>query len=157
MKLGQKIAYLRNKKYLTQDQIAKTLGIKRARYNAWENGISHPDHEKLVEIAKFHKVSVDYLLDYQFENEQSTSLKEDNNLYYTLTKKDERDIIKELEKLTTSLEFDGSLTFYNEPMDEATKRIMQISLENLLRLAKELTRKKFAPKNTEIKSERGSV
>lgn len=62
MTLGQRISALRRRRHLTQDQMAEALGVKRARYNAWENGISHPDHIMLAKIAKFHGVTVDFLL-----------------------------------------------------------------------------------------------
>lgn len=62
MKIGRVLTELRNKKHLTQDQMADTLGVKRPRYNAWENDISNPDFEMVKRIAEFHKVSVDYLL-----------------------------------------------------------------------------------------------
>jgi len=62
MNLGHRITALRKRKYLTQDQIAEALGVKRGRYNAWENSISNPDHEMLAAIAKFHHVTVDFLL-----------------------------------------------------------------------------------------------
>lgn len=62
MKLGQRIAALRNKKGLTQEQMAEALGVKRARYNAWEQSISNPDIEMLDKLAVFHRVTVDFLL-----------------------------------------------------------------------------------------------
>lgn len=62
MNLGQRLTALRSKKHLTQDQIAEILGVKRARYNAWENSISNPDYEYLAALAKFHHVTVDFLL-----------------------------------------------------------------------------------------------
>ena len=62
MNLGSKLTALRNKKYLTQDQMAELLDVKRARYNAWENEISKPDLEMIKKIAEFHKVSIDSLV-----------------------------------------------------------------------------------------------
>ncbi|NHN33503.1 helix-turn-helix domain-containing protein [Paenibacillus agricola] len=62
MNLGQRIAALRNHKHLTQDKMAEILGVKRARYNAWENGISNPDITMLAAIANYHQVTVDFLL-----------------------------------------------------------------------------------------------
>src|SRR5579875_3428283 len=62
MNLGDRITALRKRKHLTQDEIADALGVKRARYNAWENSISNPDHKMLVKIAQFHHVTVDFLL-----------------------------------------------------------------------------------------------
>ncbi|MBD3917625.1 helix-turn-helix transcriptional regulator [Paenibacillus sp. PR3] len=65
MNLNQRISALRNHRRLTQEQVANALGVKRARYNAWENGISNPDHVMLAALAQFHGVSVDFLLGLQ--------------------------------------------------------------------------------------------
>ena len=62
MIIGKALTELRNKKGLTQDQMADVLGIKRARYNSWENNIARPDIDMVSKLADYHKVSVDYLL-----------------------------------------------------------------------------------------------
>jgi transcriptional regulator with XRE-family HTH domain len=62
MKIGDILTELRAKRGLTQDQMADALGIKRPRYNAWENHISSPDIEMVDKIATFHGVSTDYIM-----------------------------------------------------------------------------------------------
>lgn len=62
MLINKRLVELRLKKSLTQDEMAGILGIKRARYNSWENNIARPDIEMVSHLADFHKVSVDYLL-----------------------------------------------------------------------------------------------
>lgn len=76
MKIGNVVAKLRTKRGLTQDQMADFLGVKRARYNAWENDISKPDIEMLKRIAEFHKVSTDYILGIPESNVITKDLKE---------------------------------------------------------------------------------
>ncbi|WP_439022639.1 helix-turn-helix domain-containing protein [Bacillus thuringiensis] len=46
----------------TQEEVAKYLGISRARYSHYENGRSEPDNETLKKLADFFDISVDYLL-----------------------------------------------------------------------------------------------
>ncbi|KAA0766325.1 helix-turn-helix domain-containing protein [Bacillus sp. SH5-2] len=46
----------------TQEEVAKYLGISRARYSHYENGRSEPDNETLKKLADFFDLSVDYLL-----------------------------------------------------------------------------------------------
>lgn len=58
--LGKRLAYLRGS--LTQDEVAGSLGISRARYSHYETGRSEPDTEILGKIAVFFKSSTDYLL-----------------------------------------------------------------------------------------------
>ena len=62
IKIGEKINELRIKKDLTQQALAKSLGVTRSSVNAWEMGISIPTIEKIIDIATFFQVSVDYLL-----------------------------------------------------------------------------------------------
>lgn len=62
MEFKERLVQLRKKRGLTQNQMAEILGVKRARYNAWEQAISQPDLDTIKKIAKFHNVSVDYLI-----------------------------------------------------------------------------------------------
>lgn len=61
--IADKIKMLRNKRGITQAELAKQLGVTRAGVNAWEMGISIPSTQYIVELALFFKVSSDYLLD----------------------------------------------------------------------------------------------
>lgn len=139
MRIGKVLTDLRNKKHLTQDQMADALGVKRPRYNAWENDISNPDLEMVKKIAEFHKVSVDFILGHT-ENPEPTKP------YYALTEKDERDIAKKLEEMMNDLDSKTSLSFMGEPMDEEDRELLRISLENALRMSREMAKKKFTPK-----------
>lgn len=164
MELGQRLAALRNRRHLTQDQVAEALGIKRARYNAWENGISSPDVKMLGALSSFYKVTVDFLLglphpdgvlmlsseqyadgytDESVFEDLESSLKDD---YEKLSKKDEIDIARELERLMSNLESDEALAFDGEPMNDEDKELLRMSLENSLRMSKQIAKKKFTPK-----------
>ena len=60
--IADKIKTLREKRGITQAELAKELGITRAGVNAWEMGISVPSTQYIVELATFFGVSSDYLL-----------------------------------------------------------------------------------------------
>jgi len=63
MKLvAEKIKMLREQNNMTQAQLAKALGITRSAVNAYEQSISTPSTQYIVEIACFFGVSTDYLL-----------------------------------------------------------------------------------------------
>lgn len=53
---------LRNAAGLTQEQVAKELHITAQAVSKWENGISNPDLDLILPIAKLLKVSTDILL-----------------------------------------------------------------------------------------------
>ena len=62
IKIGEKINELRNKNNITQLALAKELEVSRSSVNAWEMGISMPTIDRLIDIAEYFHVSVDYLL-----------------------------------------------------------------------------------------------
>jgi len=61
--IADKIKILREKKGITQSELANRLGITRSGVNAWEMGISIPSTQYIILLAKFFDVSTDYLLD----------------------------------------------------------------------------------------------
>ena len=60
--VADRIKFLRESNNLTQSELAKQLGITRSSVNAWEQGISMPSTQYVVELARLFNVSVDYLL-----------------------------------------------------------------------------------------------
>lgn len=60
--VSDRIKALRENHGLTQSELAKQLGITRSSVNAWEQGISVPSTQYIVELATIFKVSTDYLL-----------------------------------------------------------------------------------------------
>ncbi|MGM9680423.1 MAG: helix-turn-helix domain-containing protein [Eubacteriales bacterium] len=60
--IADRIRELRDRKGITQSDLAKQLGITRSGVNAWEMGISVPSTQYVVELANIFKVSTDYLL-----------------------------------------------------------------------------------------------
>lgn len=60
--LGDRLKYLRNKKKLTQAEMAKKIDVARTTYAMYEQNKREPDNEILNRIADFYNVSTDYLL-----------------------------------------------------------------------------------------------
>ena len=69
-KLYERLKLLRKRNNLSQNALAKKMGVTRATVNAWEMGISFPNAQSLMVLAKFFKVSVDYL----FGNDDSDTI-----------------------------------------------------------------------------------
>ncbi|MEW9699942.1 helix-turn-helix domain-containing protein [Paenibacillus sp. SI8] len=61
-KHGDRIAQLREKQALTQEDLASKLGISRASLSHYETSRREPDYDTINKIASFFKVSIDYLL-----------------------------------------------------------------------------------------------
>lgn len=59
---GDKIAALREKRGLTQEELAGKIGISRASLSHYEKNRREPDYATMTKLADFFHVSVDYLL-----------------------------------------------------------------------------------------------
>ena len=62
MQIGDKIKKLRRKRKVTQEQLAKQLGVTPQAVSKWEEGLAYPEIHLLVPIADYFSVTVDYLL-----------------------------------------------------------------------------------------------
>ncbi len=62
IKIHEQIAFLRKQKGLTQEELAKTLGVTNQAVSKWESGQCCPDIQLLPDIAKLFEVTVDVLL-----------------------------------------------------------------------------------------------
>lgn len=59
---AERIKTLREQAGMSQEKLAKRLGITRSSVNAWEMGISTPSTQYIAELAGLFQVSADYLL-----------------------------------------------------------------------------------------------
>ncbi|MGN0695490.1 MAG: helix-turn-helix domain-containing protein [Oscillospiraceae bacterium] len=62
MTLGEKLSRLRKENNFTQEQLADILGVSRQAISKWESGVSYPETEKLIRMAKLFGCTTDYLL-----------------------------------------------------------------------------------------------
>jgi SOS regulatory protein LexA len=59
---GIRLKQLRKQKGLTQEELAKRIGISRGRLNNYEREYREPDFEMLTKFAEFFEVTTDYIL-----------------------------------------------------------------------------------------------
>lgn len=117
--------------------MGKKIGVAESTISQYETGKREPDFETLLKLGEFFNVSVDYLLRGEQYHEKTPAL----------TAKDERDISKKLEEALSQLESSQEgLMFQGEPLDDATKELIAISLRNSLEMGKRLAKQKFTPK-----------
>ncbi|ALS27154.1 Xre family transcriptional regulator [Paenibacillus sp. 32O-W] len=159
MNFGQRLRKLRENKKITQKELSKILNVSESAIGMYERGEREPNFETVDKIANFFNVPTDYLLGRTDNPEPYAVTAEDlakgrrakvpvvmEEPYYALTKKDERDIARDLERMMSDLESNDAMAFYGEPMDEETRELIRLSLEHSMRLAKEMAKKKFTPK-----------
>lgn len=68
IQIGNRIRELRLAKKISQEKFSEDLFVTSSAVSKWENNLSYPDLDKIVDIANYFKVSVDYLLNYQIKD-----------------------------------------------------------------------------------------
>ncbi len=85
MEFAKRLQELRKEKNLTQEDLATKLNISPQSISKWENNLSTPDLEMLLNLCHILNVSADYILG--------------NNNITTLTQKDPNKLLLKLEIL----------------------------------------------------------
>lgn len=67
MKFSEKLIRLRKIKGITQDELASEVGVSRQAVYKWESGQSYPEVLKLIELKRLFEISIDDLLDENYE------------------------------------------------------------------------------------------
>ena len=149
-RIHERIKRLRKQNNLSVDEIIKKLNISRATYYRYEsNEIEKLPLTILEPLANILNTTPAYLMGWS--SEQSTkktpNAQTSTNMPLNNNNKDERDIQKRLQSILDDLDSNAALSFYNgdQEMDEDTKSLLRISLENSIRLAKERAKQKFTP------------
>lgn len=61
-KLCKRLSELREENDWNKSKAATKIGIPKTSYISYENGVYEPDIDRLIQIANFYNVSVDYLI-----------------------------------------------------------------------------------------------
>lgn len=120
MDTGERLRELREAKGLSQEEVAKAIGVGRVTYLKYENGENRPVR-KLKELSSFFNVSIDYLL---------------GNESPKVSKRDMNDLAKFLNK--TEIMFDGNT--YN--LSEEDQQKLRNALEFVFWDAKRQNKRK---------------
>ncbi|MBP3921799.1 MAG: helix-turn-helix domain-containing protein [Ruminiclostridium sp.] len=75
MGFSDNLKEIRNKRNITQEQLAELLSVSRQTVSKWESGIGYPETEKLLLLAKELNVSLDYLFSERCNMVRPESLK----------------------------------------------------------------------------------
>lgn len=142
---GEQIMYeifseLLQKYGVTPYKVSKETGVSQSTLSDWKRGVSTPKPDKLQKIADYFGVPLTYFLN------ETTGTSEAEKVP-ALTSKNERDIEKALKETLKQLNSQDGLMFDGEALDDNTKELLKISLENTIRTAKIAAKKKFTPKS----------
>lgn len=134
--IPEAIKYLRAKKGITQAELATALGVGKSTISMYEVGAREPDFEMLENIADYFNVDMMFLV------RPNPAKKE----MPTLTKKDERDIARDLEAFMTKLEDGGDMMFDGNPMTNEARDSIMAAMKLGLEAAKAKNKERFTPK-----------
>ena len=133
MTLLDKVKALCQKQGVSQRKMEQDIGISNGASSKWGN--SSPSIEVLQKLSVYFKVPLHYFL-----------TDEPNSDMLSFNARDENDIAKRLEHSLLTLNTQEGLMFSGEPLDEATRELLKVSLENSLRIGKINAKQKFTPK-----------
>ena len=136
MRTGERIKNIRKKQGLTQKQLANKVHLTAQVISNIERSYTTASSDDLARIADVLNTTPNYLL----------GKEENSNNYYELTNKDEKDIAERLQVMIEDLENNAHYSKENGEMDDNTRELLIMSLENSLRIAKQEAKKKFTPK-----------
>jgi transcriptional regulator with XRE-family HTH domain len=127
-------------KNISMYRLWKLSGVSQSTISDIINAeAKNPTTKTLQRIADALNISINDL----FDDSEDKNKKDPES---KLSKKDERDIKKDLNKTLEQLEnSQDGLMFDGEPMDDETRELLRISLENSMRIAKQ-SAKKYTPK-----------
>jgi len=134
MTIVDRIKKLCNEHKITIAELERRIQLSNGQIRKWDN--QTPGVDKIQKVADYFNVSIDSLLG------------RSEKKYWELNEKDEKDIQKKLEEIIEDMSKADALSFSkgSEPMSEETRQLLILSLENSLRLGKEMAKKKFTPK-----------
>ncbi len=115
-------------------RLEKELGFANGYISQLRKGV-FPSN-RLVEIAEYFGVSVDYLV----------SGTEATKKAPVLTNKDKRDIARDLEQIMSALDNAGDLQFDGDPMSDEARESIRAAMKLGLEAAKAKNKERFTPR-----------
>ncbi|WP_125607957.1 helix-turn-helix domain-containing protein [Lapidilactobacillus bayanensis] len=77
---GSRIAYLRGRRSMSQQQLAETMSVSQSTVGMWESNKRNINNEDLVKLADLFDVTTDYLLGRQVDDNLLVAAHMDDDL-----------------------------------------------------------------------------
>lgn len=74
MTTGEKLAALRRKKGITQEELSDILMVSRQSVSRWEMDAAFPETDKLIKLSKLFECSIDFLLNDKIQESEKTDV-----------------------------------------------------------------------------------
>lgn len=123
---GYRILTLRKERDLTQADLSKVLGVGRTTIHGYENDIISPPPDKLLKLAEFFDVSVDYLVG-------NSPIRKESN------KKDfQYDIGKQMQQIIETLAGQNTVYFHGKQLSPNAKHTLITFISSNMTMIKTL-------------------
>ena len=138
MNTGNRLRKLREEKQMSQEEVAKLIGVGRTTYLKYETGENKPTR-KLKELSNLFSVSADYLLCNDTQQDNRPDLP-------SITPRDEKEIAQDLEKMLSELSASTAMGGEMDPDNAENMELLKNALGQAMTLAKRVAKQKFTPK-----------
>lgn len=101
MTIGERIAYLRERRGMSQAQLAKELNIAQSTLAMWERGKRGLKDDVIIQLAEYFSVSSDYLLGIKNEDDRTPN----SNVKRVAAHIDEDIVEEQVEEIIRYIEF----------------------------------------------------
>lgn len=99
--ISKYLQFLRKSRNLTQDDLAKELGISRQAVSKWETGTAIPDLEVLLQISKLYGITINDILEPKIQPRRITDFEQ----IATISERELREVLEQFDadSLVTAL------------------------------------------------------
>lgn len=119
---------LREEKGITQDEVAKMLGITRENYSGYERGKHTPPHKRICTLATYFRVSIEYLTGNTNYRNYEEKPPADSDL---------SDLGKHLERMLDNLMSNMTVVkLYGKEITQEEKDLLKSPIESAVKMAK---------------------
>ena len=122
---------LREEKDITQRELGAILGIGSTAVNGYETGDSTPNFDRLIKLANYFNVSIDYLCG----RTSIKSVAQEDNIF---------DIASKLQNIMDCLQIDNAVVSYRRKLltpaeKELVKSLLSTSITNINNVLKKIS------------------
>lgn len=135
--MSDRIQQLLEAKGISQSELEKVLGFGKGTISKWK-GTTAPSADKLLKIAEYFGVTLDYLMTGRVDQKDSDNL----------TARDKRDIAKDLDNIMEKLTAKeaGPASYDGEELDSEAAELFRDELELALKRLKVINKEKYTNK-----------
>ncbi|QAY66091.1 helix-turn-helix domain-containing protein [Paenibacillus protaetiae] len=107
MTMGDRLKLLRVSRNLSQDAVARAIGITRSAYSHYEINNRQPVYETLIKLSSFFNVSIDYIIEGDSRKSAAEVAPETQQIIELLNTMDESKRKQSIDKMLNAIRTDS--------------------------------------------------